>query len=78
MGRLTSRAVSRTVGDLGPVDVVMHLFSLALVALAAVAAVRDVIRVLPLALSMVCAVLCSVARRQFGAAFSVRPTRVTL
>ncbi|MGV1009646.1 MAG: methyltransferase family protein [Dermatophilaceae bacterium] len=60
-------------GDLGPVDVMMYLFYLALLALAVMPATRDLIWFVPLVLSVACAVLWFVARRQLGAAFSVRP-----
>ena len=71
--RLILRAVTGTVGDLGPVDVMMYLFYLALWVLAAVTAVRDAIWFVPLVLSLVCAVLWFIARWQLGAAFSVQP-----
>jgi protein-S-isoprenylcysteine O-methyltransferase Ste14 len=58
---------------LRPVDTVMFLFYLVLLALAAVADVRDAIWFVPLSLSMISAVLWFVARRQLGVAFSVRP-----
>ena len=51
----------------------MFLFYLVLVALAVVADLRDALWFVPLALSVGCAVLWVVARRQLGAAFSVRP-----
>ena len=59
-------------GDLRPVDVVMYVFYLALLAVAAVAATRNPLWFVPLALSVVCAVLWFVARWQLGAAFSVQ------
>ena len=58
-------------GGLRPVDVVMYLFYLALLALAVVAATRYPLWFVPLVLSVVCAVLWFVARWQLGAAFSV-------
>ena len=51
----------------------MFLFYLVLLALAVVADLRDTIWFVPLALSVVCAILWFVARRQLGASFSVRP-----
>jgi protein-S-isoprenylcysteine O-methyltransferase Ste14 len=60
-------------GDLRLVDAVMFLFYLVLLALAVVADLRDTIWFVPLALSVVCAILWFLARRQLGAAFSVRP-----
>ena len=60
-------------GDLRPVDAVMFLFYLGLLALAVVADLRDTIWFVPLALSVVCAIIWFVARHQLGAAFSVRP-----
>jgi len=58
---------------LRPVDSVMFLFYLVLLALGIVADVRHAIWFVSLALSVVCAVLWFVARRQLGVAFSVRP-----
>ncbi len=60
-------------GDLRPVDVGMYAFYLVLLALAVVADLRDAVWFVPLALSVVCAVLWFVARWQLGAAFSVQP-----
>jgi len=61
------------IGDLRPVDVVMYVFYLVLLAVAAVAATRNVLWLVPLALSVACAALWFVARWQLGAAFSVQP-----
>lgn len=58
---------------LRPVDTVMFLFYLVLLALGIVAGVRDPIWFVPLGLSVVCAIVWFVARRQLGVAFSVRP-----
>jgi len=58
---------------LRPVDTVMFLFYLVLLALGIVADVRNAIWFVPLGLSVVCAILWFVARRQLGVAFSVRP-----
>ena len=51
----------------------MFLFYLVLLTLAVVADLRDTIWFVPLALSVVCAILWFVALCQVGAAFSVRP-----
>jgi protein-S-isoprenylcysteine O-methyltransferase Ste14 len=64
--------VTSMFGDLRPVDVVMYLFYLALFALAAVADTDNPLLFVPLGMSVVCAVLWVVARRQLGAAFSVK------
>jgi protein-S-isoprenylcysteine O-methyltransferase Ste14 len=58
---------------LRPVDTVMFLFYLVLVALAVVADVRSPMWFVVLGLSAICAILWIVARRQLGEAFSVRP-----
>jgi protein-S-isoprenylcysteine O-methyltransferase Ste14 len=58
---------------LRPVDTVMFLFYLVLLALGCVADVRNPIWFVPLGLSVACAILWFVARRQLGVAFSVRP-----
>jgi protein-S-isoprenylcysteine O-methyltransferase Ste14 len=58
---------------LRPVDTVMFLFYLVLLAFGIVADVRDAIWFVPLSLSVVSAILWFVARRQLGEAFSVRP-----
>jgi protein-S-isoprenylcysteine O-methyltransferase Ste14 len=58
---------------LRPVDTVMFLFYLVLLALGIVADVGHAIWFVPLGLSVACAILWFVARRQLGAAFSVRP-----
>jgi hypothetical protein len=56
-----------------PVDTVMFMFYLVLLALGIVAEVRNAIWFVPLGLSAACAILWFVARRQLGVAFSVRP-----
>ena len=58
---------------LRPVDIVMFLFYLVLLALGIVADVRNALWLVPLGLSVACAILWFVARRQLGVAFSVRP-----
>jgi protein-S-isoprenylcysteine O-methyltransferase Ste14 len=58
---------------LRPVDAVMFLFYVVLLGLAAVADVRTPSWFVALGLSVVCAALWFVARRQLGVAFSVRP-----
>lgn len=58
---------------LRPVDMVMFVFYLVLVALAVVADVRSPVWFVVLGLSVICAILWFVARRQLGVAFSVRP-----
>ena len=58
---------------LRPVDTVMFLFYLVLLALSIVADVRNAVWFVPLGLSVACAILWFVARRQLGVAFSVRP-----
>ena len=58
---------------LRPVDTVMFVFYLALVALAVVADVRSPMWFVVLGLSVICAIVWFVARRQLGVAFSVRP-----
>jgi protein-S-isoprenylcysteine O-methyltransferase Ste14 len=62
---------SGMVAGLRPVDVVMFAFYLVLLALAAAAEVHDLIWFWALGLSLVCAILWFVARRQLGVAFSV-------
>lgn len=64
--------VTHVFAGLRAIDIVMYLFYLALLALAVIAAVRDAIWFVPIALSVVCAVLWFVARRQLGTAFSVQ------
>jgi protein-S-isoprenylcysteine O-methyltransferase Ste14 len=64
--------VTSVFGGLRPVDVVMYLFYLALLALAVVSATRYPLGFMALVLSVVCAVLWVVARWQLGAAFSVQ------
>jgi protein-S-isoprenylcysteine O-methyltransferase Ste14 len=58
---------------LRPVDTVMFGFYLVLLALGIVADLRHPTWFVPLGLSVVCAVLWFVARRQLGTAFSVKP-----
>lgn len=58
---------------LRPVDTVMFVFYLVLVALAVVADVRSPMWFVVLGLSVICAIVWFVARRQLGVAFSVRP-----
>ena len=58
---------------LRPVDTVMFVFYLVLVALAVVADVRSPMWFVVLVLSAICAIVWFVARRQLGVAFSVRP-----
>ncbi len=58
---------------LRPVDAVMFVFYLVLLALGIAADVRDAVWFVALGLSVVCAILWFVARRQLGVAFSVRP-----
>lgn len=58
---------------LRPVDTVMFLFYLVLVALAVVADVRSPVWFVVLGLSAICAIVWVVARRQLGEAFAVRP-----
>jgi len=58
---------------LRPVDTVMFGFYLALLALGIVADMRNAIWFAALGLSVVCAILWVVARRQLGVAFSVKP-----
>ena len=59
--------------SLRPVDTVMFLFYVVLVALSIGADVRTAIWFVALGLSVVCAILWFVARRQLGVSFSVRP-----
>ena len=59
--------------SLRPVDTVMFLFYVVLVALSICADVRTAIWFVALGLSVVCAILWFVARRQLGVSFSVRP-----
>ena len=59
--------------SLRPVDTVMFLFYLVLLALSIVADVRNAIWFVALGLSVICAILWFVARRQLGVSFSVRP-----
>jgi protein-S-isoprenylcysteine O-methyltransferase Ste14 len=61
------------VRSLRPVDAVMFLFYLVLLALGAVADARSPLWFVALALSVACAVLWFIARVQLGLAFSVRP-----
>jgi protein-S-isoprenylcysteine O-methyltransferase Ste14 len=56
-----------------PVDAVMFAFYLVLLALGIVSGPRSVMWLVALALSLVCAALWFIARRQLGGAFSVRP-----
>ena len=56
-----------------PVDVVMYAFYAVLLALAVPVALGDVVRWVPLLLSVPCAVLWYAARAQLGTSFSVRP-----
>ena len=58
---------------LRPVDVVMFLFYLVLLALGIVTDVHNLVWFVALGLSVVCAILWLVARRQLGMAFSVGP-----
>ena len=58
---------------LRPVDTVMFVFYLVLVALAVVADVRSPVWFVVLGFSVICAILWFVARRQLGVAFSIRP-----
>lgn len=58
---------------LRPADVGMFLFYLVLLALGVAADVYNLIWLVPLGLSVVCAGLWYAARRQLGTAFSVRP-----
>jgi len=67
------RSASDMIPGLRPVDTVMFLFYLVLLALGVVADVRNAIWFVPLGLSVVCAMLWFVARRQLGLSFSVRP-----
>ena len=67
------RSASDMIPGLRPVDTVMFLFYLVLLALGIVADVRNAIWFVPLGLSVVCAMLWFVARRQLGVSFSVRP-----
>ncbi|MGB8384935.1 MAG: methyltransferase [Dermatophilaceae bacterium] len=55
------------------VDTVMFLFYLVLLALGIVGGVRNAISFVALGLSVVCAIVWFIARRQLGVAFSVRP-----
>jgi len=59
--------------SLRPVDTVMFLFYLVLLALSIVADVRNAIWFVALGLSVICAILWFVARRQLGVSFSVKP-----
>ena len=67
------RSASDMIPGLRPVDTVMFLFYLVLLALGIVADVRNPAWFVPLGLSVVCAMLWFVARRQLGVSFSVRP-----
>ena len=67
------RSATDMIPGLRPVDTVMFLFYLVLLALGIVADVRNAFWFVPLGLSVVFAILWFVARRQLGAAFSVRP-----
>jgi protein-S-isoprenylcysteine O-methyltransferase Ste14 len=58
---------------LRPVDTVMFIFYLVLLALAALADVANPVWFVALGLSVFCAILWFVARLQLGMAFSVRP-----
>jgi hypothetical protein len=60
------------IAGLRPVDTVMFLFYLVLLALGIVADVRNTIWFVPLGFSVACAVLWFVARRQLGVALSGR------
>ena len=70
---LERTGVRNLIPSLRPVDVVMFALYLVLLEQGIVAAARNPIRFMPLALSAVCAILWFVARRQLGVAFSVRP-----
>ncbi len=62
-----------TLSGLRPVDAVMFVFYLVLLALAVVADARNAVWFVALGLSVVCAIVWFVARRQLGVAFSVTP-----
>src|SRR5665811_695584 len=68
-----SRSSTDIIAGLRPVDTVMFLFYMVLLALGIVADARIAIWFVPLGLSVACAILWFVARRQLGVAFSVRP-----
>jgi len=61
------------VGGFRPVDVAMFAFYLVLLALGIASGLHNPAWFLALALSLACAVMWFVARRQLGVAFSVRP-----
>ena len=68
-----SRSATEMIPGLRPIDTVMFLFYLVLLALGIAADVHYAFWFVPLGLSMGCAILWFVARRQLGVAFSVRP-----
>src|SRR5665811_798856 len=68
-----SRSATDMIPGLRPVDTVMFLFYLVLLALGFVDVVRNAFWFVPLGLSVVFAIFWFVARRQLGVAFSVRP-----